>query len=111
MPPRKFVLPRTNDGDTLPPTIKKPRAGKKRPEGMSNTDWAADVQHRVVVNKDRRAREAAAKMKKAAAAAAAAYGPPHCPGVFGTQGSVSSPATFQEGHGYTPLSRFSPSPS
>jgi hypothetical protein len=61
----------------------------------------------------------AAKMKKAAAVAAASYGSPHCPGVFGTQGSVSSPTSlspsspvaFQEGHAYTPLSRFSPSPS
>jgi hypothetical protein len=99
--------------------MKKPRAGKKRPEGMSNTDWAADVQRRAMVNQDRRAREAASRMKKADVAAAAAYGPPHCPGFFRTQGSISSPkslspyspATFLEGHGYMSLSRFSLSPS
>jgi hypothetical protein len=53
-------------------------------------------------------------MKKTVATAGAAYGPPYYPGIFGTQGSVSSPtslspsspATFQEGHGYTPLSKF-----
>jgi hypothetical protein len=98
---------------------KKPRAGKQRPEGMSNTDWAADVARQAIVNQDRHKREAAARLKKAALATASAYGPPHCPGIFRIQGSVSSPmslspsspATFQEGHGYTPLSRFSPSPS
>jgi hypothetical protein len=119
MPPRKFVLLRRNDGDPLPPTMKKPQAGKKWLERMSNTDWATDVERRSVVNKDQRAREAAAKMKIAAATVATAYSPPHCPGIVGTQGSVSSLtslspyslATFQEGHGYTPLSRFSPSPS
>jgi hypothetical protein len=71
-----------------------------------------------VVNQDRRKREAVARMKKETAAAAA-YGPPHSPGVFGTQGSVSSPtnlspsspATFQEGHGYISLTRFSLYPS
>jgi hypothetical protein len=69
MPPRKFVLPRSNNGDALPPTTKKSRrAAKQRPEGMSNTDWAADVQRRVVVNQDRYKREAAVRMKKAAAA-------------------------------------------
>jgi hypothetical protein len=36
MPPRKFILPRSNDRDGLPPATKKPRAGKQRPEGMSN---------------------------------------------------------------------------
>jgi hypothetical protein len=84
MPPRKFFLPRSNDGDALPPTTKKPRAGKKRPEEMSNTDWAADFQRRARVNQDRWAQEAEARMKKAAAAAAVAYGPPHCPVVFET---------------------------
>jgi hypothetical protein len=86
---------------------------------MSNTAWTADVARRAIVNLDRRRREATAKMKKAAAAAAKSYGSPYCPGVFGTQGSVSSltslspssPAAFQEGHAYTPLSRFSLSPS
>jgi hypothetical protein len=120
MPPRKFILPRNNDVEGgLPPTTKKPRAGKQRPMGMSNTEWAADVTRRAVVNQDRCRREATAKMKKAAATAVASYGSPHCPGVFSTQGSVSSPtslspsspAAFQEGHAYTPLSRFSPSPS
>jgi hypothetical protein len=63
---------------------------------MSNTDWAADVQRRAVVNQDRRKREVAARMKKGAAAvAAAAYGPPHCPGLIGTQGSVSSPTSLR----------------
>jgi hypothetical protein len=99
--------------------MKKPRARKKRPDGMSNTDWVADCAQRSVMNQDWRRREAAAKMKKAVAAAATSYSPPHFPGVFGTQGSISSPmslspsspAAFQEGHVYTPLSRFSPSPS
>jgi hypothetical protein len=84
---------------------------------MSNTASAVDVARRAIVNHDQRKREAAAKMKKAGTAAAASYGPPHCPGVFGTQSRVSSPtslspsslAAFQEGHKYTPLSRFSPS--
>jgi hypothetical protein len=119
MPPRKFILPRSNDGDALPSTTKKPLAGKQRPEGISNMTWAAAIARWAAVNQDQRKREAAARLKKAAAATAAAYGPPHCPGVFRTQGSVSSPtslspsslATFQEGHVYTPLSRFSPSPS
>jgi hypothetical protein len=84
MPPRKFVLPRNNDGEGLPPVTKKPRAAKQHPEGMSNTAWAADVARRVVVNHDRCKWEAGAKMKKAAVTAAASYGPPHCPGVFGT---------------------------
>jgi hypothetical protein len=69
------------------------------------------------VNHDQRKREAAAKMKKSAAAAATSCGPPHCPGVFRTQGSVSSPTSlslsspvaFQEGHAYTPLFSLSPS--
>jgi hypothetical protein len=72
-----------------------------------------------MVNLDWRKREASARMKKEAAAAAVAYGPPHCPDIFGTQGSVSSPTslspsspvTFQEGHGYMLLSRFSLSSS
>jgi hypothetical protein len=39
MPPRKFVLPKNNDVEGgLPPAKKKPRAGKQRPEGMSNTE-------------------------------------------------------------------------
>jgi hypothetical protein len=51
MPPRKFILPRNNDVEGgLPPTTKKPRAGKQRPVGMSNTEWAADVTRRAVVN-------------------------------------------------------------
>jgi hypothetical protein len=81
--------------------------------------WAEDVAWQVVVNQDQRKREAAARFKKAALAAATAYGPSHCPGVFGTQGSVSSSrslspsslVTFQEGHGYRHLFRFSSSPS
>jgi hypothetical protein len=77
MPPRKFVLPRNNNGEGLPPATKKPRAGKQRLEGMSNTAWAADVARRAVVNQDWRRREATTKMKKAAAAAAASYGSPH----------------------------------
>jgi hypothetical protein len=79
MAPKKFVLPRINDGaDALPP-MKKPRwAAKQRPEGMSNAAWAADIHRWAVVNQDRRKREAAVKMKKAAAAAAA-LGPLHCP--------------------------------
>jgi hypothetical protein len=43
MPPRKFILPRNNDGEGLLAAMKKPRAGKQRPEGMSNTAWAVDV--------------------------------------------------------------------
>jgi hypothetical protein len=62
MPPRKFVLPRNNDGEGLLPVTKKPWAGKQRPEGMSNTEWAADFAQRAVVNQDRRKREATAKM-------------------------------------------------
>jgi hypothetical protein len=91
-----------------PPAMKKPRAGKQWPKGMSNTASAVDVARRAIVNHDQHKQEAAAKMKKAATAAAAAtsYGPPHCPGVFGTQSRVSSPtsllssslAAFQEGH-------------
>jgi hypothetical protein len=69
------------------------------------------------VNHDQRKREVAAKMKKAAAAAAASYSLPHCPGIFGTQGSISSPTSlslsspvaFQEGHAYTPLFSLFPS--
>jgi hypothetical protein len=119
MPPGKFVLPRNNDGEGLPPAVKKPRVGKQWPKGISNTAWAADVARRAVVNQDWRRREATAKMKKSAASVAASYGSYHCPGVFDTQGSISSPtslspsspAALQEGHAYTPLSRFSPSPS
>jgi hypothetical protein len=78
MPLRKFVLPRNNDGEGgLPPAMKKPRAGKQRPEGMSNTAWAADVARLAVVNQERCRREATTKMKKAAAATAASYGLPH----------------------------------
>jgi hypothetical protein len=62
MPPRKFILPRSNDGDGLPPTAKKPRAGKQRPEGMSNMAWAADVAQRAIVNQDRSKREEAARL-------------------------------------------------
>jgi hypothetical protein len=73
-----------------------------------------DVQCRAIVNLDQR--KAVAKAKKAAAAVGT---PPRWHSVFGSQGSVSSPTsmspsslvTLQEGHGYTPLSRFSPSPS
>jgi hypothetical protein len=82
MPPKKFVLPRNNDGEGLPPATKKPRAGKQRPEGMSNTAWAADIARRGIVNQDRRRRVVMAKLKKAVAAAS--YGSPHCPCIFGT---------------------------
>jgi hypothetical protein len=83
---------------------------------VDNAQWAADVQHRAVVNLDRSKREAMAKAKKAATTTGA---PPHCPGIFGSQGSVSSLmslspsslSTFQEGHGCTPLSMFSLLPS
>jgi hypothetical protein len=81
MPHRKSILQRSNDGDALPLMMKKPRAGKQHPEGMSNTVWAANIAWWAVVNQDQRKREAAARLKKAAAAVAAAYGPPHCPGV------------------------------
>jgi hypothetical protein len=62
MPPRKFVLPRSDDGDGLPPAAKKPRAGKQWPEGMSNTAWAADVARRAIVNQDQSKREAAVRL-------------------------------------------------
>jgi hypothetical protein len=90
MPPKKFILPRINNSfDALPPTKKPRRQMKQRTNGMSNAAWAADIQRRAVVNEDRRKREAAAKMNKAAVVAAA-LNPPHCPGVFGSQESVSS---------------------
>jgi hypothetical protein len=44
MPPKKFILPRSNNGaDALPPTKKSQRATKQRPEGASNADWAVDI--------------------------------------------------------------------
>jgi hypothetical protein len=72
MPPKKFVLPRINDGaDALPPMKKTRQQTKQRPEGMSNVAWAVDIQRQAVVNQDRRKWEAAAKMKKAAVMVAA----------------------------------------
>jgi hypothetical protein len=83
MPPKKFVLPRSNDVlDALPPMKKSRRPTKKRPEGMSKANLAADIQRQTIVNHDRRQREAAAKMKKPVAVVA--RGPPHCPDVFGS---------------------------
>jgi hypothetical protein len=56
---------------------------------------------------------------KAAIALPTTAASPHSPGIWGRQVSIlspasrspSSPTTFQEGHGYTPLSWISASPS
>ena len=93
---------------------------KERPEGMTNTEWAFDLQRRQVENASRRQRELRAKKKRASEALAAELVmaqraahmagmptfPPQAadtynPAAWGSQGSVSSPspssATTQAG--------------
>jgi hypothetical protein len=43
MLPKKFVLPRSNEGLDLLPPAKKPRQMKQRPDGITNVEWAADI--------------------------------------------------------------------
>jgi hypothetical protein len=98
MLPKKFVLPGSNEGLDLLPPVKKPRQTKQRRDGITNVEWAADIQCRATVNLDRHKREVAAKAKKSAAAARATA---HCPDVFDRDEATSGELKPHAGSGPT----------
>jgi hypothetical protein len=71
MPPKKYVGPRsTAAAPTATPPARR-RVEKERTEGMTNAEWAFDLQRRQVENASRRQRELRAKKKRASEAMAA----------------------------------------
>jgi hypothetical protein len=118
MPPKRIA----DDGA---PKARKPRAPKERPPGMTNTAWAADVEHRQTETWGRAEREKKLAAKRAAADEQArlvtmAMGQPRVgqfPGPWPPQGTIGSPSTysaaslpmFHETH-VPGMSRFTPSP-
>jgi hypothetical protein len=69
MPPKKYVGPRSTAA--APPARRRGRVEKERPKGMTNAEWAFDLQRRQVENASRRQRELRAKKKRASEAMAA----------------------------------------
>jgi hypothetical protein len=55
MPPKKYVGPRSTAA--APPARRRGRVEKEWPEGMTNAEWAFDLQRRQVENASRRQRE------------------------------------------------------
>ena len=62
MPPKRYQAPR------VPAPMKKGKADKKRPEGMTNMEWVFDIQRRHMENVSRRLREKNSKLRRAAEA-------------------------------------------
>jgi hypothetical protein len=122
MPPKRI----TDDGA---PKVRKPRAPKERPAGMTNAVWAADVERRQTETRGRAEREKKLAAKRAAAAAdeqaklvSMAMGQPRVgqfpAGSWPIQGTIGSPSTYSAAASspmfhetYVPgISRFTPSP-
>jgi hypothetical protein len=123
MPPKRI----TDDGALK---MRKPRASKERPSGMTNKAWVANVVRRETETHGRAEREKKLAAKRAAAAAAdeqarlvsMAMGQPRVSqfpaGSWPIQGTIGSPSTYSPAASslmfhetYIPtMSRFTPSP-
>jgi hypothetical protein len=121
MPPKRIA----DDGA---PKVRKPRAPKERPLGMTNSVWAADVERRQTETRGRAEREKKLVAKRAAAAdeqarlVSMAMGQPRVgqfpAGSWPTQGTIGSPSTYSPPASspmfhetYVPaMSRFTPLP-